>query len=70
MKKKDDLKTKNKRSKQKTNILKTTENVFDDFEDKKRVIQIKDEITDVDFDDFEGKKPVTNIDDEINRCYV
>ena len=28
-------KTKNKRSKQKTNIWKTIKNVFDDFEDKK-----------------------------------
>ena len=44
-------KNKNKKSKQKTNIQKIIKNVFDDLQDKKPVIKIKDEITDADFED-------------------
>ena len=56
-----------KKKKQKTNIRKTIKIVFDDFKDKKPVIKIKDEITDVDFDDFEDKEPVKNINYKITH---
>ena len=50
-------KTKNKKNKQKANIQKTIKNVFDDFQDKRAIIKINDEITDVDFDNYEDKNP-------------
>ena len=50
-------KTKNKKNKQKANIQKTIKNVFDDFEDKRTIVKIKGEITDVDFDNYEDKNP-------------
>ena len=56
IKRKTTKKEKNK-SKQKASIQKTIKNVFDDFESKKPVINIKDEIIDVDFDNYEDKKP-------------
>ena len=58
-------KNKNKKSKQKTNIQRVIKNVFDDFQNKKPVIKIKDEFTEVDFDDYEKPKIKNEVKDVI-----